>query len=198
MKNFKKIMLLVLCAALLMGISVMGTLAYLKAQTGTIENTFVTGKVGITLREYDIKDDGSVDRNTVLPANSGLSGIKLIPGRTIEKIPFITVTDGSENSYLFVEVVNGLNGCGTLNMADGWEQLDNSNIWYYNTVKNTGSVEVFESFVCDNTIEEYNASFDGAKITVTAYAVQAEGFANAQAAWAATFGASSNGQNNNG
>ena len=45
MKKMYKAMLLVLCAVLLVAGSVMGTLAYLKAQTGTVTNAMTVGKV---------------------------------------------------------------------------------------------------------------------------------------------------------
>ena len=42
MKNAKKVLLLVLCAVLLVGASVAGTVAYLTA-TDSVENTFTVG-----------------------------------------------------------------------------------------------------------------------------------------------------------
>jgi predicted ribosomally synthesized peptide with SipW-like signal peptide len=56
MKKMYKVMLLVLCAALLIAGSVMGTLAYLK-DTKSVTNTFTVGKVEITLDEAKILRD---------------------------------------------------------------------------------------------------------------------------------------------
>ena len=53
MTTTKRVLLLVLCAALLVGASVAGTVAYLTSQDATT-NTFTVGKVEITLQEYEV------------------------------------------------------------------------------------------------------------------------------------------------
>ena len=47
MKKAKKILALLLCAVLLIGASVAGTLAYLTFQTNEVKNTFSVGKVNL-------------------------------------------------------------------------------------------------------------------------------------------------------
>jgi hypothetical protein len=110
-----------------------------------------------------------------------------MPNRVIGKHPFITVEAGSENCYLFVEVVNTISeDYGTINWVTGWTKLS-GNIWYYNATNNAGkTVDVFTSFNCTNFTEYKGVA--NPSITITAYAVQADGFDTAQAAWDATFG----------
>ena len=182
MKKMYKAMALVLCAILLVAGSVMGTLAYLQAKTGTVKNTFTVGKVAITLQETYVDADGQSQTNT-----TGYDNFKLVPGREIEKNPYITVDAGSEDCYLFVEVTNNIaEAYGTINWAAGWNKLS-GNIWYYDATDNAGErVDVFTSFNCTN-FEKYEGAANPA-INITAYAVQAEGFADANAAWTATFG----------
>ena len=53
MKNAKKVLLLALCAILLVGATIAGTVAYLTSQK-TDTYTFTVGKVSITLTEDKI------------------------------------------------------------------------------------------------------------------------------------------------
>lgn len=197
MKKMYKAMLLVLCAVLLVAGSVMGTLAYLQMKTETVTNTFTTGKVEITLKEYAIKADGAADTSNEIDATTAdqtLGGIKLVPGRKIHKNPFITVAQGSEKCYLFVKVENTLSAdVATIDWTAGdWTLIEGTNIYYYKEVVDASQaakkVDVFKSITCENDIQKYESV---GNIAITAYAVQAEGFEGefavaANAAWAAS------------
>lgn len=181
MKNAKKALILVLCAALLVGASVMGTLAFLQYQTGTVENTFTVGNVKISLKEYKVDASGKITSELMdaTEQDATLNNVKLIPGRVIEKRPFITVAEGSEACYLFVKIENGLDDKITINWAENgkWVYLDN-NVWMYKEmIQNTNPVYVFESITCSNAITNAT-NFSDAKIDVSAYAIQAEGFSD--------------------
>jgi len=182
MKNAKKVLLLVLCAVLLVGASVAGTVAYLTS-TDTVTNTFTVGKVEITLEEYGINADGSIDKTTT---HEELDDILLVPGRTIYKNPFITVGDESEECWLFVKIENGLEGAGEIKMADGWTEVAGHDGYYqYETkaTKDSDPINVFTAFECDNTLSTDDiAAYEDKQIIVTAYAVQAEGIEQT-AAW---------------
>ena len=210
MKKMYKAIALVLCAALLITGSVLGTLAYLKSQTGTMTNTFTAGKVEITLHEYEIDnttgDKKLVNNEPVKAAATGLAGIKLVPGRVIEKNPVITVKGGSESCYLFVKVENGVpEGVATINWVSGdWTCIDTTkNIYCYKAVVTANvdtnndqvaddvEISVFPGITCKSDVVDYSTYTIG-DIKITAYAVQAEGFDNAAAAWTATFGKSVN------
>ena len=196
MKKFKKAMLLVLCAVLLVAGSVMGTLAYLKAQTGVVKNTFTVGNVAITLDEAKVDEYGvpvvgadrvapAVDANgDVIPANT----YKLIPGHTYTKDPKVTVTAGSEECWVFVKLVNGLGTDAAFNVdSTKWDVIStngNVTIYAHKTTLAAGAwVNLFTTFTFSKTADP--ASYKNASIDVTAYAVQADGFTTAEAAWAA-------------
>ena len=196
MKKMYKVMLLVLCAALLVAGSVMGTLAYLKMETGPVTNTFTVGKVEITLDEaktdaYGVADL-TADRVTT-------NSYKLIPGHEYTKDPTIHLDTDSELCYLFVEVVNEIAGIEDATTiadqmaANGWVNLS-GNIWYYNGVANASvktEYVIFGSFKIAGTADI--STYAGKTIKITGYAVQADGFATPEAAWTASgFGAPAN------
>ena len=207
MKARNKIMLLALCMAALIAVSVLGTMAYLTS-TDTVTNTFTVGKVAITLDEAKVNDAGvAVTPAERVKANS----YKLMPGHSYTKDPTVHVTDGSENCYIFVKVENGISAFEAANeestdgyktiatqiITNGWTKLaDNDNVYYrsYTNGENAQkSFTVFSNFkIADNannaeaTKTSWNAvTAENTKITVTAYAIQADGFENAAAAWAA-------------
>ena len=193
MKKMYKAMLLVLCAVLLVAGSVMGTLAYLKAQTGTIKNTFTVGSVAITLDEaltdlYGVPVSGA-DR---IPNATHTDGntYKLIPGHTYTKDPKITVSSDSENCWVFVKLENGLNDTATFDIDNSkWTIVatytDGSKVYAYNTVLKAGDdATLFTEFTFAQSADP--ETYKSAAIKVTGYAVQADGFGSAEAAWAAS------------
>ena len=196
------------CAVVLVAGSIAGTIAYLTS-TAQVTNTFTVGNVKITM------DEAKVDLYGVAEGGRTTSGnkYKLIPGHTYTKDPLIKVDANSENCYLFVEVVNGIKDVEVLDDSDpativtikeqlatnGWVNLS-GNIWYYNQGATNGtkvtagaSIPTFASFTLkDNADVSALADGEGnvsATVVITAYAVQADGFASAEAAWTATFGA---------
>ena len=110
MEKAKKVLLLLMCAVLLVGMTIMGTVAYL-TDNDTVTNTFTVGKVDITLQEYKINGETGVKANELV---SGNENIRMIPGREIQKEPVLTVVGGSEECYvrMFVKVTwpNDANG----------------------------------------------------------------------------------------
>lgn len=183
MKKMKKVLMMVLCAALLVGASVAGTLAYLTSQDSA-ENTFTVGKVGITLQEYKV-DEQTGKKNETVVAN--LENLELVPGRTIEKNPFITVDADSETCWLFVKIENKLGDAVTINglTDNGWTAVEGHE-GYYRYEYSVGAetvVTVFNSVTCSTaqTYEQLNGITDK-NIVITAYAVQSEGVTS-QNAW---------------
>ena len=206
MKKMYKGMLLVLCAILLVVASVMGTLAYLQDETKTITNVMTVGNVKITLSESVVDVYGKVTTGKIVADANGVIGesnsYKLIPGRAYTKDPTIHVDDNSENCWLFVEVVNPIAGIEETDQndgyatiaeqmaANGWKKLNSvDNVYYHDVVSAGANVIVFDHFKIEDS---FNGAGNYADVTVTAYAVQAEGFASAQDAWGATFGAPTN------
>lgn len=211
MKTAKKAILLVLCAALLMTASVMGTLAYLQMSTKTVTNTFTAGKVAITLTELKMNADGlTVGSERVDVTNvDGTNNYKLIPGHTYTKDPLVTVVAESEACYVFVKVVNGIENIEILEadgdtikeqmQTHGWVALDGVASVYYKTVSESEakagiSLPVFDTFtIASNVTGAMLETYKNNTITITAYAVQAEGFDDisgngtaADEAWAAS------------
>jgi len=183
MKKMKKVLLLALCAALLVGASVMGTLAYL-TDDDSATNTFTVGAVDIELKEYELDEEYN---KTDVEVDS-LSNIKILPGREIEKNPFIIIGDESEDCWLFVEVQNGLEGAGEITWAEGWAPVEgHEGFWQYKDKLSAGAepVDVFTKFTCSEELDNDElAAFDGKTIVITAYAVQADGLSYAEA-WGA-------------
>ena len=191
MKNAKKVLLLALCAILLVGATIAGTVAYLTSQK-TVTNTFTVGKVSITLTEDKINvQTGEKLTGSEAGTTDKLQNIELVPGREIEKNPVITVSNDSEECYLFVKIENGLTSAGTINGMEDWVLVDTTlntdtvKYYRYKTTANAGDeIDVFTSCSCNATITEYDAALDGATIVITAYAIQAENL-NPDSAFAA-------------
>lgn len=211
MKTKRKALLLTFCAVLLVVASVLGTIAYLTSQD-EVKNTFTVGQVAINLDEAKVNPDGTPVANADrVKANS----YKLLPGHTYTKDPTVTVRSGSESSYIKMTVTftmaNELDAIFAPDGADltsifkgydpaNWIAKGNTK----NTTANTRTYEfwykdavgaptadvaldaLFDSITVPNDITgEQLATIQGMKITVNAYAIQADGFDTAEAAWAA-------------
>lgn len=190
MKSKKKVFVTVLCAAALVVASVLGTMAYLTSQTKTVTNTFTVGNVAITLDETDVTPMGVKDTDARVKGNE----YKLIPGHTYIKDPTVHVDTDSEESWLFVKVVDEIAGIEAdttvaAQMADnGWTAVDGAtNVYAYKAKVTAGQdINVFENFTIKGTAAV--ADYAGKTITVEAYAIQADGFDTAAAAWEAAPG----------
>ena len=183
MKTKSKALILTLCAVLLVAASVLGTMAYLTS-TASVENTFTVGSVAITLDETDV-DNSTADANRD-QANS----YKLMPGHTYTKDPTIHVAAASEDCYLFVKVANeitaieGETTVAAQMTAKGWGAVDGvPGVYVYTqnsapaVVTGGSNVTVFENFTISGTVDNATlAAYNNKTITVTAYAIQADGF----------------------
>ena len=211
MKTKSKALLLTLCAVLLVTASVLGTMAFLTSND-EVFNTFTVGSVAIKLDEAKANTDGSlVEGAERVKANS----YKLLPGHTYNKDPMVTVLEGSESSYIKMtvtfskaneldaifaptgaELTSIFNGYDSNNWTykgnteDATADTRTYEFWYKETVDAPDSDvpldALFDSITVPGTItNEQLATIEGMTITVNAYAIQADGFANAEAAWAA-------------
>lgn len=198
MKTKSKALLMTLCAVLLVAASVLGTMAYLTSQD-SVKNTFSIGKINITLDEKAVDVNGDELANT---PRRDANEYKLMPGHTYIKDPTVHVTANSEDSWIFVKVENGISdfeAAGTTTIAkqietEGWTVLNGvANVYYKSYTKNAAQQDltVFKNFTIADGAEKINgwANATGAEITITAYAVQQDGFADAKEAWSKTFGA---------
>lgn len=123
----KKTLALLLALVLVFGAAVGGTIAYLTDTTGPITNTFTVGKVDITLTETFNTDTNNDGTNDAWKA-------QLIPGTTYTKDPIVTVTDDSEDCWLFVKFeeknspATYLNYTSNLTAENDWTQGDGTDI----------------------------------------------------------------------
>ena len=207
----KKKLMTVLALVLVIAMSVAGTYAYLTSADEVV-NTFTVGDVQIKLDEAKVDANGvAVTPAERVKANS----YKLLPGHTYNKDPMVTVLKGSESSYVKMTVtfsnaaeLDAIFDPKGADMTSIFNGYDSTN-WIYkgnteNTGDNTRTYEfwykeavaaptadvaldaLFDSITVPGTINnDQLATIKGMTITVNAYAIQADGFANAEAAWAA-------------
>ena len=205
----KKKLMTVLALVLVIAMSVAGTYAYLTS-TDTVKNTFTVGNVAIKLDEAKANPDGTLVPNADrVKANS----YKLLPGHKYNKDPMVTVLKGSESSYVKMTVtftkaaeldaIFDPNGATLTSIFNGYDSTN----WIYkgnteNASANTRTYEfwykapvaaldadveldaLFDSITVPGTITNAQlATIEGMTITVNAYAIQADGFADAADAW---------------
>ena len=197
MKNSKlrRALTLAACAVMLVCLSVGATLAYL-TDDESVTNTFTVGKVEIVLDENDVDESKT---NTTTEGRDRANAYHLYPGHEYVKDPIVHIDSESDNCWIFVKVENGIeaiedsaNTIAAQMAALGWSVVDGeTNVYAYKEIVGAGmNIPVFQSFKIAGTVENTTlAQYEDAEIVVTAYAVQADGFGSAQAAWDATFGA---------
>ena len=207
----KKILVACLCVALAVLTIAGTTLAYLTSQE-TVTNTFTVGKVEIKLDEAKANADGTLVPNADRVKENSY---KLIPGHTYNKDPMVTVLKGSESSYIKMTVTfskaaelddifkpngadltsiftgyNAANWIAKGNTEDTTANTRTYEFWYKEAVAApTADVALdalFDQIKAPDSLTNSDLNnLKDLKITVNAYAIQADGFATAEAAWAA-------------
>lgn len=190
MKTARKVLMLILCVALLVSATVMGTLAYLTSQD-TVTNTFSVGNVKIDMDETDVDDSTpNKDRDTE-------NAYRLLPGQEYTKDPIITVDPASEDAWVFIQVVNEIadieadeNKVADQIVANGWTELE-AGVYYKKVLKTDTdkSLEVFETVTIGESVNNTTlAAYEGKTVVVTAYAIQVAGFeTDVEGAWDAVY-----------
>ncbi len=205
MKTRTKVLGLLAAAVLLVSTSILGTVAYLTS-TDAVNNTFTVGNVKIKLDEAKANPDGTLVENADRVKENSY---KLMPGHTYNKDPMVTVLADSEEAYVrMIVTVNekadlDAIGVNTLEVFQGYEASkwaladqkagENDTMVYefrYTTTVSTVDAAdkalepLFTQIVVPGTIDNAQlASIDGLKIDIVAQAIQADGFADADAAW---------------
>lgn len=149
MKKAKKILALLLCAVLLVGATVAGTLAYLKDNTETVTNTFVAaggpgpfvdeddeGNKKFELLEYQVTQNAA-GKYTQTTDEVKENNYSVLPGTTIPKQAFVKLSrtgatvDGKvvtpAPAYLYIEVIDGLAAQTQYSWSvdsENWKELD--------------------------------------------------------------------------
>lgn len=212
MKTAKKAMLMTLCAIILVVATVFGTMAYLTS-TDEVKNTFTVGNVAIKLDEAKVNPDGSpvagaarVKENSykLLPGHTYNKDpmVTLLAGSETSYVK-MTVTFSKANELDTIFAANGgadltsifkgydaANWIAKGNTKDADGNTRTYEFWYKEAV---GAPEtdvaldaLFDSITVPSSInKEQLKTIEGMTITVNAYAIQADGFANAAAAWTA-------------
>ena len=194
MRTKTKALALALCAVLLVVSTVFVTMAFL-TDRDSVHNTFTFGQVGISLDEADVDANGVVEAGENRKSTEGrvqANEYHLIPGHEYVKDPTIHVDSTSEDCWLFVKLENGLQNIIASSTIEeqmeenGWDCIDaENNIWAYEAVASKNDhIDVFDEFTITENADV--SLYGGAVINLTAYAVQADGFATATAAWEAT------------
>ena len=187
----KKILLVGLLVVLVAAVSVGLTVAFLSSQSA-VTNTFTVGDVAITLDEAKVDENGvKIEGANRVTENT----YKLIPGHSYTKDPQIHVGASSEDCYLFVKVEDGLAAIeadqtiAAQLTANNWKAVSGvANVYVYavgsdakTIVAKNANINVFGSFTLKG--DANTADYASAKIIVTAYAIQADGFKDAADAW---------------
>lgn len=197
----RKILVSLAALALVAAISIGGTIAYLTSAE-KVTNTFTVGHVQITLDEKKVDVDGKEIANSNRVHGNQY---KLMPGHEYTKDPTVHFAAGSEASYIFVKVENGISGIeaatDTTNqngyktiadqiVANNWKTLTGETGVYFKKVNaNNGNTaidyQVFANFKLADDADTTNKTenYAAKNITVTAYAIQADGFDTPAAAW---------------
>jgi predicted ribosomally synthesized peptide with SipW-like signal peptide len=133
------------CVVAIVAISVLSTIAYFTS-SAVLSNTFTIGNVGITLTESKVNAEGVKQEGTTTEGNT----YRLVPGTTYVKDPVISVTKGSEESYLFVMIRNDIEKIeiesDTTNAEGETETIEEqmfANGWKLYTSVSTGKVYIY-------------------------------------------------------
>lgn len=175
----KKTLLTILCTVLVCSCVMGVTLAYIAQKTQTITNTFVIGNITLKLTETE-------------------ADYKLIPGKVYSKDPTATIGANSEACYLFVKVekTTDFDDYVIAEIDTTWEVVAAEEAYEVYCIKvsaedaKTGksypilkdSKVTVDPDVTKKQIDDLGTN--SPEIKFTAYAIQAEGFGTAAAAWA--------------
>ena len=199
--NAKKIVAALLAVVLLIGIGVGGTLAWLKATTDPVTNTFTVGDIAIDLKEHKLNETGTDLLTGTDNEVNAESNYKIVPGDTQPKDPFVRFTKDSEPCWLFVKVEEKNNTVGASDKkyvtysvdTSEWNALAGETGVYYKKLETLTTKDTEISILTDNEVSysedltkaDLNAVTDSTKpqLVFTAYAVQLEAAADAAAAW---------------
>ncbi|MBE6108022.1 MAG: hypothetical protein E7192_05220 [Erysipelotrichaceae bacterium] len=193
-KSGKSILICLTVLMILGTVTIDQTLAWLVSESNPVVNTFTYGKIDLTLSETDTTLDQDQNEYTNL--------YEMVPGQIIgdfdggiKKDPLVTIAEGSEACWLFVELVESDNfdefmEYSVLTGNGHWTALDSVEDVYYREVTEAETqiqywiIENNEVRVKDNIKEKLNTLQELPTLSITAYAVQRNGVETVQDAWA--------------
>ena len=191
----KKLMAIALCTIIGVMAIAGSSLAWLKAETDTVTNTFTEGLVGIDLYEHDyVPDSNTLDNATKVTENTDY---KMVPGKVLPKDPTVVVKAKSEACYVFIKVeeVGAVDTFLTYSVdLSVWTALPGvDGVYYkeittYTTTDTELNVLTNKKVTVNSTVEIDDmtglTAENAPQLKFTAYAIQQLGFADAAAAWA--------------
>ena len=131
-RNFLTIML---SLALVAVIGVGATLAYLTDNTQTVNNKFTFDNIQITLQENASVPDGQsylirenkegtvADTTPIEGSDVGVVYSDILPGATVEKNPYITVSESNAHAYVYA-YVTGVATPLSVTWSEGWTEVE--------------------------------------------------------------------------
>lgn len=182
--------LLVILALVLTTAATAGSTLALLYGTQNVKNTFTYGNIMIDLEETDTGLDGDENPDT--------NDYIMNPGQDIAKDPKVTVSAGSMDCWLYVELQKSDNFDEFMSytVAEGWEALADVPNVYYRAVDESAEDQVFNVLQDDVIKMKENVTLgmmatltesDYPWLTFTAYAIQRDSSitetANAADAW---------------
>lgn len=183
-KNFLTILL---SLALVAVIGVGATLAYLTDNTQTVNNKFTFDDIEITLKEnasvpdgqsYLIREnkEGTVAGTEAIEGSDvGVVYSDILPGATVAKNPYITVSESNAHAYVYA-YVTGVADPLSVTWSNGWTVVEDTDLTgtllRREVAKNAaGKYDVFTQVKVDPTANGEETLND---ISIKAYAHQAD------------------------
>ena len=198
----KKKVTAIALAVCILAVAVIGaTMAYF-TDTDSKTNTFTFGKVDIDLTETSTAaNDGTVkDGELITDGNGNVTGIdygKVLPGLVYSKVPTVTVKRESLDAWVVitatVPTVYDWDGLFNNTVSTDFTMVkktvgDNTVYYFYanDAVTAGSSVTPFTEVKINPALTQNDVAkkFD---MVINAYAIQKDGFSNAEAAFAAAF-----------
>lgn len=132
-KNFLTILL---SLALVAVIGVGATLAYLTDNTQTVNNKFTFDDIEITLKENatvpagqsylirENKDNTVAGTEAIEGSDVGVVYSDILPGATVEKNPYITVSASNAHAYVYAYVTGVADPLSVVAWSEGWTEVE--------------------------------------------------------------------------
>ena len=193
----KKKVTAIALAVCILAVAVIGaTMAYF-TDTDSKTNTFTFGKVDIDLTEDSIEDKGKGVKAGTVGTDGGITYPGVLPGLVYSKVPTVTVKDDSLDAWVIITATvptvydwDGLfnNTVSTAFTMDKKPVGDNTVYYFYanaavtaeNSVTPFTEVKINPALTQDDVAKKFD-------MVINAYAIQKDGFSNAEAAFTAAF-----------
>ena len=193
----KKKVTAIALAVCILAVAVIGaTMAYF-TDTDSKTNTFTFGKVDIDLTEESIADKEKGVKAGTVGTDGGITYPGVLPGLVYSKVPTVTVKRESLDAWVIITATvptvydwDGLfNDIDTANFTKDRKIVGENTVYYFyaNAAVTAGSFVTPFTEVKINpalTQNDVTKKFD---MVINAYAIQKDGFSNAEAAFAAAF-----------